>query len=132
MGIRNAEREYAMVNGNTQCRTRIRYGKWEYAMPNANTLWENANQKVTFSATIRLTSGRSLARTCYLAITNSYLPRDFECIQVRNVIDDAIMLPERTYGNFAMCHQALFRVPREGLGTRLDWTDDIRPHTFLV
>ena len=34
---------------------RIRYGKWEYAMPNANTLWENANQKVTFSATIGLT-----------------------------------------------------------------------------
>ena len=37
-----------------------------------------------------------------------------------------IRLPEiktaelSTYGNFAMCHQALFRVPREGLGTRLD------------
>ena len=36
-----------------------------------------------------------------------------------------IRLPEiktaelSTYGNFAMCHQALFRVPREGLGTRL-------------
>ena len=68
MGIRNAEREYAMgkresamVNGNTQCRTRIRYGKWEYAMPNANTLWENANQKVTFSATILHTVFRELA-----------------------------------------------------------------------
>ena len=34
------KRESAMVNGNTQCRTRIRYGKWEYAMPNANPLWE--------------------------------------------------------------------------------------------
>ena len=37
-----------------------------------------------------------------------------------------IRLPEiktaelSTYGNFAKCHQALFRVPREGLGTRLD------------
>ena len=36
-----------------------------------------------------------------------------------------IRLPEiktaelSTYGNFAKCHQALFRVPREGLGTRL-------------
>ena len=36
-----------------------------------------------------------------------------------------IRLPEiktaelSTYGNFAMCHQALFRIPREGLGTRL-------------
>ena len=36
-----------------------------------------------------------------------------------------ICLPEiktaevSTYGNFAKCHQALFRVPREGLGTRL-------------
>ena len=36
-----------------------------------------------------------------------------------------IRLPEiktaelSTYGNFAMCHQALFRVLREGLGTRL-------------
>ena len=27
-----------------------------------------------------------------------------------------------TYGNFAKCHQALFRVPREGLGTRLMYT----------
>ena len=38
---------------------------------------------------------------------------------------NVIRLPEiktaelSTYGNFAMCHQALFRVPREGLGTRL-------------
>ena len=38
-----------------------------------------------------------------------------------------IRLPEiktaelSTYGNFAKCHQALFRVPREGLGTRLVW-----------
>ena len=36
-----------------------------------------------------------------------------------------IRLPEiktaelSTYGNFAKCHQALFCVPREGLGTRL-------------
>ena len=36
-----------------------------------------------------------------------------------------IRLPEiktaelSTYGNFAKCHQALFRVPHEGLGTRL-------------
>ena len=36
-----------------------------------------------------------------------------------------IRLPEiktaelSTYGNFAKCHQALFRVPRVGLGTRL-------------
>ena len=29
-----------------------------------------------------------------LAITNSYLPRDFECIQVRNVITYAIKLTE--------------------------------------
>ena len=34
----------------------------------------------------RLTSGRSLARTFYLAIANSYLPHEFKCIQVRNVI----------------------------------------------
>ena len=35
-----------------------------------------------------------LARNFYLAITNSYLPRDFECIQVRNVIAYAVMLTE--------------------------------------
>ena len=43
----------------------------------------------------RLNSGRSLASTFYLAITNSYLeylPRDFKCIQVRNVITYAVML----------------------------------------
>ena len=43
-----------------------------------------------------------------------------------------IRLPEiktaelSTYGNFATCHQALFRVPREGLGTRLPGTGSIR------
>ena len=42
-----------------------------------------------------------------------------------------IRLPEiksaelSTYGNFAKCHQALFRVPREGLGTRLVVADSI-------
>ena len=42
-----------------------------------------------------------------------------------------IRLPEiktaelSTYGNFAMCHQALFRVPREGLGTRLSDHDGV-------
>ena len=41
-----------------------------------------------------------------------------------------IRLPEiktaelSTYGNFAKCHRALFRVPREGLGTRLGLEDD--------
>ena len=40
----------------------------------------------------KLTSGRSLARPFYFAITNSYLPRDFECSKVRNVIAYAVML----------------------------------------
>ena len=46
--------EYATIRNAVRIcygKTRIRYGKWEYAMPNANPLWENANQKVTFSAT---------------------------------------------------------------------------------
>ena len=39
-----------------------------------------------------------------------------------------IRLPEiktaelSTYRNFAKCHQAHFRVPRVGLGTRLEYT----------
>ena len=44
-----------------------------------------------------------------------------------------IRLPEiktaelSTYGNFAKCHQALFRVPREGLGTRLGIPINVLP-----
>ena len=40
---------------------------------------------------------------------------------------NVIRLPEiktaqlSTYGNFAKCRQAHFRVPRVGLGTRLQW-----------
>ena len=43
-------------------------------------------------------------------------------------MDERIRLPEiktaelTTYRNFAKCHQALFRVPCEGLGMRLSLT----------
>ena len=67
-----------------------------------------------------------MARNFYLAITNSYvyLPRDFECIQVGNVITYTNMLTEHIR-DFAKCHQALFHVPHVGLGTRLTYVVEI-------
>ena len=51
------------------------------------TLWKNRCSSLHDSPVVTPWQG-----TFYLAITNSYLPHEFECIQVRNVIAYAVML----------------------------------------